>query len=343
MKAISLSRPGPQAIIDGTCRLINRHFPPPDEIVGQYVALHATRNYKKRLYKSMKEKGFQPPTDGMSDTGIVGIGCVSPHTITSSSSSWYEGPYGWLLEDVKAIRYPILISGSPGLWDVPRNIVDMLRNRWHDTVPGILECTDRKGLFDVPTPSIYETPILVVNVHTSGLRRVDRIICFSANEYTRGRLTDSCFDYVNIGRDIPESVTRTNGISNKLLSNKRNIFPHKLNISKRFNRARYILCHNAPFHLGTLIKEIKPTEWNRNSVVIDTKKIAKDKNLPVSFDGLMKALMTSPSGWLGNIAADKGYNIYQMALLMTQGEPIVPEVPLGTIIDQAIIRNGGKI
>ena len=48
--------------------------------------------------------------------GIVAT-AVYDGFVTSSEDRWFEGPFGWLLRDIRVLKKPIPRVGALGLWD----------------------------------------------------------------------------------------------------------------------------------------------------------------------------------------------------------------------------------
>jgi hypothetical protein len=55
--------------------------------------------------------------------------------VKSSSSPWFFGPYGWVFDEVRVLREPVInVIGMQGLWTIP----DPLRAKIEDAVNGTI-------------------------------------------------------------------------------------------------------------------------------------------------------------------------------------------------------------
>ena len=123
MKAVTLWRPWDHAILYGGKRIENRPWKPWPSIIGKRIALHSGRKYDTEGAQWMLSQGlYTPPPPSECIAGaIVGTATVSGF-VTDSDSSWFFGPYGWVLMDVKALPEPILCRGAQGLWNLPKQV-----------------------------------------------------------------------------------------------------------------------------------------------------------------------------------------------------------------------------
>lgn len=159
MKALTLWRPWPYAIFhlpaDIAKRVENRSWKPPDWLLGERIAIHAGATYDRegadfigehladigRLAELKKVPGHDArvKAEGIIGTAIV-AGCCrvdgglvrgdwpvsSRQTVDAFEQTiraWLFGPYGWLLDDVRALPEPIPCKGRRGIWDVPAELV----------------------------------------------------------------------------------------------------------------------------------------------------------------------------------------------------------------------------
>ena len=122
MKALTLIRPWPWAILYGGKRCENRTWRPPASVVGQVIAIHAGRTYdeaaEERICRIMGSG-----TDGSRiDEGIVGTARITGVVDSLPGDPWFVGPFGWVLGDVRALARPIPCRGSQGLWALPPEV-----------------------------------------------------------------------------------------------------------------------------------------------------------------------------------------------------------------------------
>lgn len=129
MKALTLHRPWPHTIfhLDEAVakRLENRTWRPPKSILGKRIAIHAGHYYNERDARAIRAMGHSVPAERWSPKGcIVGTVVVTGFCETSTSP-WFFGPYGWLLDEVTAFDMPIMCDrGYQGLWTVPEGLIE---------------------------------------------------------------------------------------------------------------------------------------------------------------------------------------------------------------------------
>ena len=120
LRALTLWRPWDQAIVRGSKRIENRPWKPWPSMVGELIAIHAGMKYDHKGASDMREAAlFNPAHPARSPSGcVVGVARVTGY-VTSSSSPWFSGPYGWTLADAQALDEPVSCRGEQGLWVVP--------------------------------------------------------------------------------------------------------------------------------------------------------------------------------------------------------------------------------
>lgn len=71
-------------------------------------------------------------------SAIVGVarfvGVIEP-TSAAAYGRWYEGPFGWALDDAVEIE-PLAIHGAPGLFGVESRVFASVVERWHEAAFG---------------------------------------------------------------------------------------------------------------------------------------------------------------------------------------------------------------
>jgi hypothetical protein len=105
MKALSIKQPWASLIIEGTKKIENRTWK--TNYRGR-ILVHASKNWDKEA--DIRPNGF--------DFGcILGevdiVDCVTFH-----KSVWFEGPYGFVLENPFEYERPIPYKGQLGLFEV---------------------------------------------------------------------------------------------------------------------------------------------------------------------------------------------------------------------------------
>ena len=151
MRALTLWRPWPDAILNGGKRVENRRRPPPKGTVGETIALHAGKRYGIGGWSTAD---WTPPNDADCAQGIVGVAriagyldlrgvdadgswrrlesvldeAVAVRTCQLDRDPWWSGPVGWLLDRVVAIE-PVACRGAQGLWTVPEPQLSLMLKR----------------------------------------------------------------------------------------------------------------------------------------------------------------------------------------------------------------------
>lgn len=134
IRGFTLHRPWSWCVAHAGKRLENRGWRPPQWLVGGYLAIHGGRTYDRAAAAAIADElDLVPPPPEFCAEGIVAVarlaGCV-----TSSSSPWFSGPYGWQLEDVVVLAAPIECPGQQGLWPLGPELLQLVRRRWDAAV-----------------------------------------------------------------------------------------------------------------------------------------------------------------------------------------------------------------
>lgn len=140
----------PASVYPGPKRLENRRSPPPKVAYDEPIALHAGKKWSHEGHQFMRafvdcphENAAYPRASGadpvvmVHPTGaIVGLVRVTgwvyaergkPLRFSGTDedtaeqlvgSSWFFGPYAWILDDVVALKQPVPHRGLQGLWPV---------------------------------------------------------------------------------------------------------------------------------------------------------------------------------------------------------------------------------
>ena len=144
MKGLSLRQPWPWAIFDLPPEirkdLENRTWEPPPKIIGKRILIHVGKQWDeedvhetaKEIIELVREHGYEPPRITLrmlqADLGCI-VGAVTvTGFVRRSDSPWFSGPVGWTLSDPVRCD-PILCRGAQGLWRVPDDVAEQIRNR----------------------------------------------------------------------------------------------------------------------------------------------------------------------------------------------------------------------
>lgn len=124
LKAIILHRPWPYAIAHLGKDIENRTWRCPLE-PGTLIAIHAGKQWDESGAEFIRRFYPELPPEPDHPTGIVAIARFIQN-VSTSKSSWFSGPWGWVLEDVKALS-PIPYRGQQGLWTVNRETTTLIQ------------------------------------------------------------------------------------------------------------------------------------------------------------------------------------------------------------------------
>jgi len=122
--ALTVRQPWASLIAAGFKTIENRSWER-RSVIGKRIAIHAA----KAAPAAVSLRG-RPGEVARADNPRGAIVCtaVVERFVTSSRSSWFAGPVGWVLSDVRVCK-PIYCSGALGLWTLPAGVAGRLRNR----------------------------------------------------------------------------------------------------------------------------------------------------------------------------------------------------------------------
>lgn len=151
MKALTIKQPWLWCITDHRKRVENRTWKPPFDMVGQYIALHASKSKDQDEWRAAWNiiEGGMPSLDGMPLGAIVATALIKGYIVVNdmggveeqtkaaanyypSTDPWFFGPVGWLLADVRKLSQPIPCTGALGLWEVPADIAKIIKEGWKE-------------------------------------------------------------------------------------------------------------------------------------------------------------------------------------------------------------------
>ena len=149
MRALSIKQPWIGAITYGDKRVENRGWPAPDWIIGQRIALAASRGPDwDAPDMAWIESGLMPYRPGdprkawtasLTLGAIVAVATVTgchpryhicnptgiPETVCSRWSVW--GQCHWILDDMRLLPEPVPCKGALGLWRLPEDVEKAVR------------------------------------------------------------------------------------------------------------------------------------------------------------------------------------------------------------------------
>ncbi|MES2909854.1 MAG: ASCH domain-containing protein [Pseudomonadota bacterium] len=127
MKALSILQPYAWLITTGQKDIENRNWP--TRFRGP-VLIHAGKTYPKWEYEQDAEARDNYPAREAMIGGIVGIATITD-CVTASNSEWFNGPYGFVLKDMRA--FPMVpMRGQLGFFDVPDEVLALLPADWRE-------------------------------------------------------------------------------------------------------------------------------------------------------------------------------------------------------------------
>ncbi|MCH9730779.1 MAG: hypothetical protein K0U84_14080 [Actinomycetia bacterium] len=124
MDAITLHRPWPSAIFDlppGVAKNIeNRSWPPPGDIIGTRIAIHAGIEWDQAGAELIEELTGQRFYSFNCPRGVVGTVIVRrvihPRTGETDIRWWNPEYYGWFLAQPIRFDHPRPATGKQGVW-----------------------------------------------------------------------------------------------------------------------------------------------------------------------------------------------------------------------------------
>lgn len=144
MKALTLWRPWPAMIFHVPAahakRVENRGWRPPRGLIGQRIAIHAGEHLDHWALATCRHMlGDAAPTEDQARAkGIIGTARIAfvcneadmDKAMTMQDHLtikwWFVGPFGWILDEVRALPEPIPCAGQRGLWTLPPEIAARL-------------------------------------------------------------------------------------------------------------------------------------------------------------------------------------------------------------------------
>lgn len=134
MFALTIKQPWVWAICEQGKRLENRTWAPYRSLVGNEFAIHAGKTLDRDVPEgsSIGSRSEVPPKSELVMGAVAAVATLrgyrtDPPLANDPQFWWFEGPYGWMLEDqVWVLPDPIPCTGHQGLWRLPGDIEDMV-------------------------------------------------------------------------------------------------------------------------------------------------------------------------------------------------------------------------
>ena len=142
MRAITLKQPWLFTITDLDKWVENRTWKIPDDLLGEWVALHAGKSHDQAEWDSAEAIHGQPlPHDIVfgAITSVVTFTHIVTRAmqVTGFKRKWFFGPYGWVIGEKYVLDGPIPCRGMLSLWTVPEEIAADISRQL--VVDGIIE------------------------------------------------------------------------------------------------------------------------------------------------------------------------------------------------------------
>jgi hypothetical protein len=144
MLALTVNQPYAWAIAHAGKDVENRTWKPPPAVIGTRIAIHASRQIDGDAYHGLRCDSFDVPHDlplgaVVATARVAGWILSFGQDFTDLSdlsfgpafvSSWFTGPIGWVLRDVRAFEHPITdIRGKQRLWRLDSSVEALVRLR----------------------------------------------------------------------------------------------------------------------------------------------------------------------------------------------------------------------
>jgi hypothetical protein len=136
MLALTLKQPWPYAIARLGKRLENRVWEPsPNQLKpGEMFALHGGKMPKGdellealALASELTRRFHHELTGKLSVADYIVEGifavCRLQHVAEESADPWFDGPFGWRLNDVSFLSKPVPCRGAQKLWKIPPEVL----------------------------------------------------------------------------------------------------------------------------------------------------------------------------------------------------------------------------
>jgi hypothetical protein len=139
-RALSIKQPWLHAILHGK-DVENRSWPAPEWVIGQTIALHASKGFDWDAEFPPGRKTLWCPPEDLPLGAVVALavitGChLSPDFLGTCGatrpqcSPWaVADAHHWLLADVRPLPEPVPCKGALGLWRLPEDVEKAVREQ----------------------------------------------------------------------------------------------------------------------------------------------------------------------------------------------------------------------
>lgn len=137
LRALTLHRPWSWAVSHEDKNIENRDWPPPEYMLGRYVAIHAGKKWDEAAAEKLRAffPGVEITEETIPSSRIVAVAKVLGYVCASDvegftafrgvssdtaraavASRWFVGSVGWLLGPRIVLPEPVVCRGAQGLW-----------------------------------------------------------------------------------------------------------------------------------------------------------------------------------------------------------------------------------
>ena len=151
MRALTIQQPWAWAVAAGYKRIENRTWSPvPGAFrLGERIAIHAGKTLDQSFpWRDLEHahKGPLPAGVTVPGTGELVFGAIIatakvtrfvavPDKLSPTDRAWFQGPWGWMLEDVRRVAPPVEVRGALSLWYLGANATELVLGRQEELLP----------------------------------------------------------------------------------------------------------------------------------------------------------------------------------------------------------------
>lgn len=145
MRALSIKQPWLHAIVNGTKRVENRHWAPPQWAIGATIGLAASKRFDWDAQFPAGNIAQWAAPDRVPLGAVVAVariaaahdpaapcGTSQAHGHRACSPWALPGQWHWVLAEVRALADPVPCRGMLGLWRLPEDVEKAVREQLRD-------------------------------------------------------------------------------------------------------------------------------------------------------------------------------------------------------------------
>lgn len=126
---LTIHQPWAGLISTGVKNIENRTWKPGYDVIGSYIAIHASQSYQYFDSFIIERRYGIKTTPQESPTGAIVAVARLTEILTDSDDPWFYGPYGLVLTDVVPIQ-PIPCAGARRLWQLTPHLLQNVRQAY---------------------------------------------------------------------------------------------------------------------------------------------------------------------------------------------------------------------